>query len=254
MSSDKIEKLRITSRGYELAASGVLSVATYLRYLEHIRWHTISTSEKLPLRKFWLLGVVRAQAVEIYKAISFDVELEVSMWLSRLGRTSMDFSHDIVRVSDGGLVGRSTATIVALDSERRPAAIGERAGDYLVTRETIAPDRFEGTAPRDAWERAVDLRPSDHDLQQHVNQARYADLIEDTRLLCAAANGYGPGEWDGRARRFSIAYEQEARMGDAVVARTWRTEGETGARRVDVLLSKGTSAVVTRARIALSRG
>jgi hypothetical protein len=43
-------------------------------------------------------------------------------------------------------------------------------------------------------------------------------------------------------------------MGDAVVARTWRTEGETGARSVDVLLSKGTSAVVTRARIALSRG
>ncbi|HEX7669375.1 MAG TPA: hotdog domain-containing protein [Polyangiaceae bacterium] len=253
MTENKIEKLRITSRGYELAASGYLSVATHLRHLEHIRWNTISTSEKLPLRKFWMLGVVRAQVLEIYEPVSFNVELELSMWLSRLGRTSMDFSHDIVRVSDGALVGRSTATIVALDSDRRPATIGEGASDYLVTRESITPDRFDDVTPppEDAWERAVGLRPSDHDLQQHVNHARYAELIEDTRLLCAAANGYGPGTWDGRARRFSIAYEQEARMGDAVVAHTWVTRPEAGARGVDIRLSKGNGGVVTRARIAV---
>lgn len=252
MTEDKIERLRITSRGYELAASGFLSVATHLRHLEHIRWHTISTSERLPLRKFWMLGVVRAQVVEMYEAVSFNVELELSMWLSRLGRTSMDFSHDIVRVSDGALVGRSTATIVALDSERRPAAIGEGAADYLVKRDSIAPDRFDDGVPAEGvWERTVDLRPSDHDLQQHVNHARYAELIEDTRLLAAAANGYGPGAWDGRARRFSIAYEQEARMGDAVVAHTWVTPPAAGARSVDVRLSKGSGVVVTRARISV---
>jgi acyl-CoA thioesterase FadM len=252
MNEDKIEKLRITSRGYELAQSGFLSVATHLRHLEHIRWNTISTSEKLPLRKFWMLGVVRAQVVEMYEPVSFNVELELSMWLSRLGRTSMDFSHDIVRTSDGALVGRSTATIVALDSDRRPAAIGEGAAEYLVTRESIAPDRFEDAPPpEEAWERGVALRPSDHDLQQHVNHARYAELIEDTRILCAAANGYGPGTWDGRALRFSIAYEQEARMGDEVTAHTWVTRPAAGSRSVDVRLSKGSGMVVTRARIAV---
>lgn len=250
MSDDKIEKLRITTRGYELAASGVLPVATYLRYLEHIRWHTISTSEKLPLRQFWMLGVVRAQAVEIYEPVSFNVELELSMWLSRLGRTSMSFSHDIHRVSDGALVGRSTATIVALDSERRPAVIGEGASDYLVTREAISLERLEDPPPADAWERTVSLRPSDHDLQQHVNHARYAELIDDTRLLAAAAGGYGPGSWDAHVARFSIAYEQEARLGDAVVARTFRTQGRD--RSVDFVLTKGESSIVTRARIELS--
>jgi acyl-CoA thioesterase FadM len=249
MTDDKIEKVRITSRGYELAASGTLSIATYLRYFEHMRWHTISTSEKLPLRRFWMLGVVRAQTVEVYKSVGFDVELELTMWLARVGRSSMDFSHDMVRVSDGALVARSTATIVALDSTRKPAAIGEGAREYLVTKEVISPERLEGAPPADAWERTVDLRPSDHDLQQHVNHARYAELVDDTRLLCARVSGYGSGDWDGRVRRFSIAYEQEARLGDTVVARTWRTRARD--RCLDFLLTKSSTVVVTRARIEL---
>lgn len=261
MSNDKkieelTEKVTITSRGYELAANGVVSVATHLRYLEHIRWSTISTSGKLPLRNFWQLGVVRAQTVEIYEQVRFGVELELSMWLSRLGRTSMDFSHDIVRVADGVLVGRSTATIVALDSERRPTAVGPGAVDYLLHREAIVPDRLNGDAPRGAWERSVELRPSDHDLQQHVNHARYAELMEDTRLLCALEGGYGAGDWDAPARRFSIVYEKEARLGDAVVAKTWRTNapnGDSPPPSVDVLMTKGSSTVVARARIELPR-
>jgi acyl-CoA thioesterase FadM len=247
---DKIEKMVITSRGYELASSGVLPMATYLRYLEHIRMTTIVTSEKLPLRQFWQMGVVRSQAVELYEQTSFGATLELTMWLARVGRSSMDFSHDIVRVADGVLLGRSTATIVALDFERRPALVGEGAREYIVDRPGIAPDRFEGDAPPSAWSRTIELRPSDHDLQQHVNHARYAELIDDTRLLCADAGGYGtPGDWTRPVRRFSIAYEQEARVGDAVVGKTWPTPGK--AASADFLLSKGTGAIVTRARIEL---
>lgn len=251
MSSDshKIETMRITSRGYELAANGVLSIATYLRYLEHLRWTTISTSEKLPLRQFWMLGVVRSQVVEIYEQSSFGTTFELTMWMSRLGRTSMDFSHDIVRVADGALVGRSAATIVALDGERRPTVVGAGAAEYLVSRESILPDRLEGPPKEGAFTRNVDLRPSDHDLQQHVNHARYAELMDDTRLLAAEASAYGPGAWDAPPRRFSIAYEQEARRGDAVTGHTWRTEGSL--RGIDLVLSRGPLSVVTRARMTL---
>jgi len=260
MSNAKIEllteKITITSRGYELAANGVISTANFLRYLEHLRWSTIATSGKLPLRKFWRLGVVRAQTVELYEQIGFGVELELSMWLSRIGRTSMDFSHDIVRTANGALVGRSRATIVALDSNRQPTEIGSGAADYVLDRETIPLERLEGDAPSNAWERTVDLRPSDHDVQQHVNHARYAELMEDTRLLCALEGGYGAGEWDTPARRLTIVYEREARRGDAIIARTWRTEATHGDLRppsVDILMMKGGSEVVARARIELSR-
>ncbi len=250
MHDDKVESLRIVTRGYEVASSGTISPSQFLRYFEHLRWRTISGSGKLPLRRFWPLGVVRSQVLEIHRPVSFDVEIEITMWLSRVGRTSMTFSHDMVRVTDGKLVGRSTATIVALDSKRRPSPIGEGARAYLLEREGIAAERLETEPPEDAWERAVDVRPSDHDLQQHVNHARYADFVEDTRWFCAQAGGYGPGEWDGPCGTLSIAYEQEARVGDGLVARTWRTPGRE--RSLDFALVKP-GGVATRARLELAR-
>ena len=99
-------------------------------------------------------------------------------------------------------------------------------------------------------ERAIDVRPSDQDLQQHVNHARYADFVEDTRWYCAQAGGYGEGTWDGPTRKLAIAYEQEARVGDGVMARTWRTEGRPG--YLEFALVKSSGAVATRARIGLS--
>jgi acyl-CoA thioesterase FadM len=250
MHEDRVESLRVVTRGYEVASSGTIPPSQFLKYLEHLRWRTISGSEKLPLRRFWLLGVVRSQVLELHRPVSFDVEIEITMWLSRLGRTSMTFSHDMVRVADGKLIGRSSATIVALDSDRRPSPIGEGARAYLLEREGVAAERLEGAPPGDAWERPVDVRPSDHDLQQHVNHARYADFVEDTRWFCAQAGGYGPGEWDGACGTLSIAYEQESRVGDGLVARTWRTPGREHC--LDFALVKS-GTVTTRARVELAR-
>jgi len=252
MSEDKIERLRIVTRGYELGSNGSVPPSQYLRYLEHIRWSTIAGSEKLPFRKFWWLGVVRSQVVEVHRQLGFNVEIELSMWMSRLGKTSVDFSHDIVRCEDGQLIGRSTATLVALDQNRRPSPIGEGAAEYLVSREAVRMDRLEEPIPETAWERHVPLRPSDHDLQQHVNHARYADFVEDTRSLCADAGGYGPGEWNGPFRRLAITYEREVRLGDPAVARTWCTAGRE--RSIDFVLMKEPGVVATRARVELASG
>ncbi len=250
MSEEAIERIRVTSRGYELGQNGVLPVATYLRYLEHSRWRTIARSEKLPLRQFFVLGVVRAQSLELSEQIGFDVELEISVWLSRLGRTSMTLSHEIVRVSDAAVVGRSSATIVALDADRRPSPIDESARRYVLPREGLAHGRFEGDVPDSAFERAVDVRPSDQDLQQHVNHARYADFVEDTRWFLAQSGRMG-GSWDDHPRAFDIVYERECRVGDRVVAKAWPTAGRE--RSLDFLLAKGAGETVVRARVELGR-
>lgn len=250
MSEDKVDTLRIVSRGYELASHGTLPVAAYLRYLEHLRWRTISRSQKIPLRLFWTMGVVRAQVIELYQHVSFDVELELSMWVSRIGRTSIELSHDITRVEDGALVAQSTATIVTLDEERRPAPVKEGAREFVVDRPRVTAERLESEPPPEAWRRAVDIRPSDQDLQQHVNQARYADFVEDARLLCARSGGYGTGNWESAPRRFVIAYESEARVGDSVEALSWLTTGR--ARSADFVLRKENGQISTRARLELA--
>jgi acyl-CoA thioesterase FadM len=251
-SEEKMERLRVVTRGYEVSSRGRISPSQYLRYIEHVRWRTIASSSKIPVRAFMGIGVVRAQVLEIFHDTSFDTELEISMWLARVGRTSMDFSHDVVRVTDGELVARSTATIVALDAERRPAPIDPEAQRFVVVRDAELIERLEIDELRGAWEHPVAVRPSDEDLQGHVNQARYADFVEDARQLCAAAEGYGPGAWDGPPHRLAISYEDEARVGDPLVVRT-RSNADSDAQRLDFVLLKGEGRIATRARIELSR-
>lgn len=238
--------MRVITRGYELASHGVLPPSAYLRYLEHMRWQCLSTDGALPLRSFWKLGVVRAQSLHIQKDVSFHVELDLSLWVSRVGTTSFDFSHEIVRVEDGALVAVSTATVVALDSDRRPTPISSEARQYVVERPGAIVSRPLASRPENAWSAPVSIRLSDQDLQQHVNHARYADFIEDARLVCARARGYGEGRWDGRVRRLRLEYEREARFGDDVVVRTWRVAG-TPADLEFCLEAGGT--VVARARV-----
>jgi len=44
MHDDKIESLRLVTRGYELSSSGQIAASQYLKYLEHIRWRSIAGS------------------------------------------------------------------------------------------------------------------------------------------------------------------------------------------------------------------
>jgi acyl-CoA thioesterase FadM len=249
MRNEPIERLRITTRGYEVSARGYIGAAQLLRYFEHIRWRTIAHSALLPAREFMRMGVIRAQRIEIFEQTGFDVELELSMWLGRVGKTSLDFSHQMLRVSDGTVIARSTATVVTLDSDRRPANVDASAHDYVLARDAARMERLDGEVPHTAWEQPIVVRPSDEDLQGHVNHARYADYVEDTRLMCAQAGGYGPGSFDGPARSLTLSYEGEARTGDPLRIRTYLSPSNPGA--IDFVLVNGDGRITTRARVGL---
>lgn len=240
------ETMRVTTRGYELAQTGVVPLSAYLRYLEHQRWTAIARSDRLPIRRFFAMGVVRAQGLQIHEQVGFNEELELTMWVSRLGRTSLTFSHDVTKVSTGTLVARSSATVVALDVNRRPAAIDSAAEAYVVQRESLELDRLAFDVPENAFRKSIEVRPSDQDLQRHVNHARYADFVEDTRYFAAEAGAYGNG-LDAFPSRFFLAYEREARVGEPLSMTTWTSSEKT----LDFALIKDDGTLVTRARIGL---
>ncbi|HEX4335266.1 MAG TPA: thioesterase family protein [Polyangiaceae bacterium] len=248
---DRIERIRITTRGYEVSPRGFIAPAQFLRYVEHIRWRTIAHSDKIPAREFMRIGVIRAQKLDVFEDVSFDVELEITMWLSRIGKTSLDFSHEVLRVSDGALIARSSATVVTLDSNRRPAAIEPSAQNYVLARPGTVIERLDGAAPAGAFEHPIVVRPSDEDMQGHVNHARYADFVEDTRLLCARAGGYGAssGDFEVPARSLTLSYDEEARVGDPFRAYTYPSTAAPGT--IDFLLVKGDGRITTRARVGL---
>ena len=239
---------RVVTRGYELDADSVLPLSAFMRYLEHGRW---KIRDHLPIARFLPGGVVRAQRLVLREPVSFDVPLDLTTWVSRVGRTSLDMSHDLVRVEDGVVVASSAATLVALGEDRRPTPVGAGLSELLVDESRAELPGPEGSAPLGAFEVALQVRPSDHDRQGHVNQARYGDFLVDALRLGAAA-GRLDGVARGRVGSVVLHHEQETRAGDALVARAWpRAEAPTS---FEVELARGASEVVARARVEFSPG
>ena len=241
--SGHLVRARLSTRGYELGPRQVLPPSAYLRYLEHMRW----TSRTRPTSRRVGQGVVRALGIELFQEVGAHVELDLTLWISRVGRTSLDMSHEILLADDGSTVARSRATLVSLDERRRPTPFHDSVRELILDRGAIDIPPPEGSVPETAYGRDLSVRPSDHDNQDHVNQARYADFVEDVRQICSRERGYGDGTWDAPLRRLSIAFENECRAGDPLVARTWKTSGAS----LEFQLDRGPDDIVARARVEI---
>jgi len=169
------------------------------------------------------IGVLRAQSLEIERAVGFGEKIEVSMWLSGVGRTSFALGYTIRSSADGGVIARSAGSFVSTDIAGRPRPVGPGLERLLSDRETIAVPRLDHSPTVDAWSRDLVVRPSDVDLLRHVNQARYVDYIEDARTACTRAGGYGERNQgaDAALKYLVVSYEGQAREGDRLRVTTW---------------------------------
>ncbi len=217
---------RIKTRGYELDTSMTVPPSTLLRYLEHMRWES-AHDPAVCLGEMFCDGfrmVVRAQQLEIVEPPGLEQDLDVSLVLGHVGRASMDMHHDVVRVADGKLLARGVVTAVYLNPSGHPHAIPGKIRELVATTErlTLLPTPVD-PAPASAWTRSFAVAPSDLDLFQHVNHARYLDYFNDTRLLAAAARGYGEAsETAGRrVARAALDYRRQAVQGDVLRIATW---------------------------------
>ena len=183
--SGHLVRARLSTRGYELGPRQVLPPSAYLRYLEHMRWmsRTRTTARRVGQ------GVVRALGIELFQEVGAHVELDLTLWISRVGRTSLDMSHEILLADDGSTVARSRATLVSLDERRRPTPFHDSVRELILDCGAIDIPPPAGSVPEGAYCRDLAVRPSDHDNQDHVNQARYADFVEDVRQICAREGG-----------------------------------------------------------------
>lgn len=244
----------ITTRGYELDADSLIPPATYLRYLEHLRWQAVAdqagrrgdrkgdaaSSSGHILSSLFGQGhsvVVVAQSLLLDGDVGQGVALSASMWVRRVGRTSLDFGHAIIR-PDGSTLARALVTAVYRGPEGKPTPVPD------VVREQVMADphplarllsraeavgRTDRPPSPDAWSRPVEVRPSDIDLLGHINHANYLSLFDDTRRLAARA-GFLESAAAGRLAAVSLEYRHQAVVGDPLVARVWpHREEETSA-------------------------
>jgi acyl-CoA thioesterase FadM len=209
--------LTLTTRGDELDRTGTVGAAQLLRYLEYGRWRAMTTGEG-GLSAFFageLKMVVRAQRIRLGAPVGWNETLRLQTWLARVGRTSMDFGHVLVRESDGARVCEAILTAVQIDAQGRPAPLAE-----TVVAQAAAPEldqqlttlTFAETLPDDAWTWQQTIRPSQIDLFRHVNHSRYVDLFEDARWFMERAHA----AMNRQLSVIALEYRREAKAGEDV--------------------------------------
>ncbi len=116
-------------------AQGVVYYGRYLPYFDHARTEYHRHLGSLGLHGAQL--VMRASQVEYHAPARFDDLLECFVRISRLGRTSVTYECEALRLPDDALMVTATQTLVLIDiDQRRPVPIPE------ATREPIR--AFEG--------------------------------------------------------------------------------------------------------------
>jgi len=204
-------------RGIEVDASGNVNPGWIARMLEAARWEVFGR-ETFVLRDRIIGGVARAAAFEYHAPLAIGDEVDVETWLARVGSTSYDFGHAIMK--DGVAAVRARVTVVHLGPEG-PAPVGEDLRSAVI--DAPVPPRVEWpNAPREeSRERTWLVTPSDQDGFGHVNQARYVDYIDDTLQLLWTSGEARP------LRALSLEYLRETHARMTVRMQTWdRGDGE----------------------------
>lgn len=111
-------------------AQGVVYYGRYLPYFDHARTEYHRHLGSLGLDGSQL--VMRASHVEYHAPARFDDLLECFVRVSRLGRTSVTYECEALRLPDDALMVTATQTLVLVDvAQRRPVPIPEAAREPI---------------------------------------------------------------------------------------------------------------------------
>jgi acyl-CoA thioester hydrolase len=100
--------------------AGMVNNAVYLTYLEEARvrfW--IHLTQQIPQQSKDISLVVARVEMDYLKPVRLGDKLWVELWVSRMGRTSFDFSYRLLHF-DGTPVGRARTVMVHVTPEGQP--------------------------------------------------------------------------------------------------------------------------------------
>lgn len=223
-------QLTLTIRGDEIDATGCASAAQLLRFAEHARWQ--ATADAGPLGALFSGDermVVRAQRMVLGVPVTWQDALRVETWIVRLGRTSVDLAHHIVRANDGHIVADILLTGVHVDLAGRPSPLPDalRAAPLRPVPGTSLDGLDFAPLGDPVWSMPLQIRPSLIDLFQHVNHANYLDLAQDVRWQWE--QGGAPDSWrhNRGLRRAALEYVREIRAGQDVTGHLHASDAVT---------------------------
>jgi acyl-CoA thioesterase FadM len=236
------------SRGYDLDAERLVPAHVLLRYMEHLRWEYAArgASEVVALFREGHAFMVVAQTLRIARDIGVDVPISGTLWIGHSGRTSFTYLHTLHHSDEGGLIAAGSTTAVYLGLRGIPSplpdCLRQTDSDPPMMPDLKPPD--SGDIRPAVFENSYRVRASDLDFLQHMNQANYAALYDDTRQAAADRNAYGPGSLGaGRIRLLRVEYLRSALPGERLDVATWPAGSDPltlgfAMRRKNILISR----------------
>ena len=204
----------------EAAPDGLLRTSVLLRYAQDLAWFHSSARG---FGRDWyaergITWLVRAAEVAVVAPVRVGSELVGTTRVIGARRVWARRRTDFVD-ADGAAAAVVTIDWVLLDARGLPTRIpAEFEPVFGTTQTAIELGRVElGDAPADATRAALTVRPQELDPMDHVNNAVYADWLEE-RVIAAG------GRADVRAipRVARLDYARAAEAGATVEATTWR--------------------------------
>ena len=224
----------LTVRGYECGAGAVVALPTVLSHLEHCRWLWILEPRfgLVDLLREGHFFVVHRATLGLARTYGMGTSLTVRAALRRVGRVNCEVEQDLVR-DDGVLLARARLDVIWLGPEGRMRRVPDlvRAGvtdepmearvapptggsGFLAPPQHVFEPELARLVARDVPEHAaatpLQVRPSDCDVHEHVNNATYLRYFED-------ALGAPAAEAD-------IEYRGQAHAGDVLTMRRWAVD------------------------------
>ena len=204
----------------EAAPDGLLRTSVLLRYAQDLAWFHSSARG---FGRDWyaergITWLVRAAEVAVVAPVRVGSELVGTTRVTGARRVWARRRTDFVD-ADGAAAAVVTIDWVLLDARGLPTRIpAEFEPVFGTTQTAIELGRVElGDAPADATRAGLTVRPQELDPMDHVNNAVYADWLEE-RVIAAG------GRADVRAipRVARLDYARAAEAGATVEATTWR--------------------------------
>ncbi|MEZ4771170.1 MAG: thioesterase [Caldilineales bacterium] len=209
--------------------------ASYLRYMQEAAFAASAAAgypeeRYVEMRRLWL---IRETFLDLRSPLRYGDSVRIKTWVDNFSRVRSRRAYELRRAGSNELVANAHTDWVLIDLDTEwPAVIP----DEMIA--AFSPDgavdaapsrrRFPATppAPEDAWRQTQTVQWRDLDSVGHVNNAVYADYIEDAARRDLAARGWpvarmAEAGFDIATQTLRIEYLRPALPGEEVVITTW---------------------------------
>lgn len=224
-------------RHYECDVYDLLRTAVYLRYLQETAFDASAAagydqSRYQAMRRIWL---IRETNVRFWGVLHAGETVEVATWVMDFRKVRSRRAYEMRRVENGELVAKGYTDWAFLDMDSgRPAVIPDELIAAFFPEDAPANsqprERFPSlTPPVDAFlmERRVEWR--DLDGAGHVNNAVYADYVDEARRAMLGSRGWSSHRPALIPQQLRIEYRQPALFEDGLEITVWTSEATAGA-------------------------